>query len=99
MLALCLLPRMLSTRTLEFTEFMCTPDLRDILLVVQRFDRASNVSAHAIFVVPEGTFLVKEVYSVVREEVGIVGKVVDGGFGQGVEFIESRIRSAGIAND
>lgn len=41
----------------------------------------------------------EEVYSVVREEVGIVGKVVDGGFGQGVEFIESRIRSAGIAND
>lgn len=41
----------------------------------------------------------EEVYSVVRKKVGVVGEVVDGGFGLGVESVESRIRSAGITND
>jgi hypothetical protein len=42
---------------------------------------------------------VEEVYSVVGEEVGVVGEVVDGGFDSGIELVEGRKRGAGIAND
>jgi hypothetical protein len=64
-LALGFLPRMLSTRALELTKLVCTPDLGDIFLVIQCFNRTPDVSTHAIFVIPEGTLLVEEVYSVV----------------------------------
>jgi hypothetical protein len=64
-LALGFLARMLSTRALELAKRVCAPDLGDVFLVVQRFNCTSNVSTHAIFVIPERTLLVEEVYSVV----------------------------------
>ncbi len=53
------------------------PDQRDIFLVVQRLHRAGDVAAHAVLVVPEGTFLVEEVQPVVGEEVGLVRQLVE----------------------
>jgi hypothetical protein len=64
-LALGLLSGVLGTRALEFAESMRAPDLGDILFVIQSLDRASDVTAHAILVIPEGTLLVEEVNSVV----------------------------------
>lgn len=99
MLVMGLLARMLGARTLELAQRVGAPDLRDILLVVQGLDGASDISAHSIFVVPKGTLLVEEVYSVVGEEVGVVGEVVDGGFDSSIELVEGRKRGAGIADN
>ncbi|KAI6757951.1 hypothetical protein HG531_003776 [Fusarium graminearum] len=63
------------------------------------FNGAADVAAHAILVIPEGTFLVEEVNSVVGEKVGVLGEIVDGGFGVEVQFVEGGIGSAGVAND
>lgn len=41
----------------------------------------------------------EEVNSVVGEKVGVLGEIVDGGFGVEVQFVEGGIGSAGVAND
>lgn len=98
-LSLGLLPGVLGARALELAEFLGAPGLGDVLLVVQSLYGASDVAAHAILVVPKGAALVEEVQSVVGEEIGRSGEVVDGRLDFCVEVVESGVGDAGIAND
>ena len=83
----------------ELAELTSSPYLGDVLLIVERLDGAGNVTAHAIFIVPEGASLVEKVKAVVGKEVGGLGQIVNGGLDLAVELLESRVRGTSVRDD
>lgn len=84
---------------LELAQLLDLPDVGNVIFVVERLDGTSYVAAKAVLVVPKRAGLVEEVETVVGEEVGGLGEVVDGGLDAGVELVEGSVGDAGIVDD
>lgn len=85
------LAQVLRSGAFQLPQLRGPPDLGDILLVIERLDGAANVGAHATLIVPEGTRLVEEIESVVGEEVGGLGQVVEGWLDLRIQAVESSV--------
>ncbi|KAJ2966806.1 hypothetical protein NQ176_g9973 [Zarea fungicola] len=91
MLRLGCTARVLGQRALELAQLLDLPDVRYVVLVVEGVDSAGYVATESILVVPKRTGLVEEVETVVGEEVGRLGEVVDGRLDADVQLVEGGI--------